>query len=354
MSIKHDYYSIGLMSGSSLDGLDICYSLISVINNEYSFDIIHCDTIEYSQKIIESIRNVRSKSYFDILSLDHLLGDLFGKLSKDFIEKYHINNLDFIASHGHTILHYPDNFITVQIGNPTNIFKYTSIPTLAHLRENDVKFGGTGAPIVPIADKYLFNKYTYCLNLGGIMNISVKKYDSIFSYDIGICNQILNSLAQILGQEMDYEGKLAREGDIHLDLFTALNNHPYFSLPFPKSLDNSFSSDLMSIINRFNSINTIDLIRTFTEHIAYQIKCAIKRPDTILSTGGGSFNTFLVELLHTKYNLDIFIPSRQLVSYKEALAMSLMGVRYFEKKYNVLASVTGASKNTINGVLYHN
>jgi len=342
------FYSLGLMSGSSLDGLDICYSRIDEENEIYNYKIIAAETIEYPLNILNQLKTCREMSETSLTELDLSLGEFYGNACLDFISKFKIHKLDFIASHGHTVFHFPEKKYTLQIGNGQTIANLSQVKTIYQLRQKDIDMGGSGAPIVPIGDLLFFPQYKYCLNLGGIMNISEKKENNIISYDIGVCNQIINHYSQILGFEFDRDGELGRNGEFNSDLFNLLNSVDYFQRPYPKSLDNGFSIQLIHIIEGFDiSIN--DKLHTFYHHIAYQIKKVCTIEGKLLCTGGGSHNLFLIELLMKKQNLDIVISSNDLINYKEALIMSLIGVRFLENKFNVIASVTGASENTICG-----
>lgn len=355
MSIN-SYFSFGLMSGSSLDGLDICYSRIDIENDQYTYEILDCDTIIYPIDLLNKLRHCRDISSLDLFKLDVELGIWYGDQILSFWQRiYDKNSIPprlFVVSHGHTVFHYPKELITIQIGNGQVMAEQCGFNCITQLRQRDVIYKGSGAPIVPIGDLYLFNDYKYCLNLGGIMNISVKENDSIFAYDIGACNQIINHYALQLGLDFDCNGEIARKGKFVQYLFNELNQVNYFQLAFPKSLDNGFSNQLIDICDKF-SISIEDKLNTFYHHIAYQISKSVKTDSKILTTGGGAKNIFLIELMQSAYNLSIHIPDEKLVDYKEALVMSFLGVRFLENKINVLSSVTGAYQDTINGQLFN-
>lgn len=347
----HRYFSIGLMSGSSLDGLDICYNSIMNENENYTFKILAGETTSFTPSLYNQLKNIRSLSEEDLNNLDWELGHWMAKETQQFILRHNINNVQFIASHGHTVYHFPHLKKTKQIGNGQAISNGCHLPVINNFREIDILHGGQGAPIVPLADLLFFPNIKYCLNLGGIMNISIKTQDSIHSSDIGVCNQCINYFAEKLGCPYDKNGEFARQGKWNKELFDALNNHTFFSLPFPKSLDNSFSKILITCCEEF-SIPIPDILHTFYTHIVFQITRFVNDKESILITGGGSHNIFLMELIKEK-KLNLYPIDKNLIDQKESLAMSLMGVRFLENKYNVLASVTGAEKNTINGRLYN-
>lgn len=342
------------MSGSSLDGLDLVLNNIEIENDNYSYTILKAETFTFTKTILDKLKNCRNLSSFELCAFDIEFGIYIGNIVNLFINKHEIkSNIDFIACHGHTVYHYPSDGFTLQIGNGFHISHITSIPTINNLRMADISHGGQGTPIVPIGDLLLFKDYIYCLNLGGIMNISYKTNSSIISYDLGVCNQVLNYYASKKGFNYDKNGAIASKGNLNTHLFNDLNAHEFFKLKYPKSLDNSFSSScLLPIIEKYN-ITIEDKLNTFCHHIVFQIKNNLITENTILITGGGAKNSYLISLF-TYYNINYFLPNEEIIDYKEALIMSLMGVRFMEKKYNVLKSVTGASKNTINGQLHIN
>lgn len=342
------------MSGSSLDGLDIVLNTITVENDAYSFKIIQYETVSFPKPILESLKEVRNLSSKDLFAFDIELGIFIGNAVNVFISKYNISQkIDFISSHGHTVFHFPSLGFTTQIGNGAQINHITNIPVINNLRATDVAHGGQGTPIVPIGDLLLFPQYKYCLNLGGIMNISIKEHNSIFSYDIGVCNQIINHYSNTKGLEYDKDGMIASLGHLNKELFNELNQHEYFLLTYPKSLDNGFSTSCILPIIENYPISVEDKLHTFYHHIAFQVKKCLSDQEPILISGGGAKNTFLLNLF-SQYDISYILPELDIIDYKEALVMSLMGVRFLESKYNVLKSVTGASKNTINGQLFNN
>lgn len=346
-----EYYSLGLMSGSSLDGLDICYSKISVKNQNYSYELIDGQTIKYPVSLFNQLQKCRILLLDELQVLDELLGEFFGFSCSTFCKERNITKIDFICSHGHTVYHYPKQKQTLQIGSGQIISNITGIQTITTLRSKDIEAGGSGAPIVPLGDLLFFPKHRFCLNLGGIMNISDKTTNGIISFDIGVCNQVINHYASFCGLDFDKDGKIAFSGSFNLELFNELNSQIFFSLPSPKSLDNGFSKELIRVIDQYN-INIADKLHTFYHHIGYQILRSSNKTDSILATGGGAHNLFLIDLLRSKYHLQIDIPSTELIDYKEALVMSLLGLRFIENKFNVLSSVTGATHNTQNGELF--
>jgi len=338
------------MSGSSLDGLDVCYSCITVDKDVYSYKILSSETIAFPESILGSLMNCRSFSSYELKQFNFDFGQWVGKSCRAYLQQQKIYSLDFIASHGHTVYHYPEKKQTLQIGCGQTIADLTGIPVINNLREKDMIAGGQGAPIVPIGDLLFFPDVKYCLNLGGIMNISIKEKDNIVSFDLGVCNQVINHYAQIKGLAYDKDGELARIGQLDLASLKRLNTLPFFGLPSPKSLDNGFSRELIDILDNTN-LSIEDKLRTFYEHVLFQISNHIFDNETLLVTGGGAHNVFLMDLIKAK-NLNLSPADNVLIDNKESLIMSLLGVRFLENKFNVLASVTGAQFNTICGDLY--
>lgn len=343
------------MSGSSLDGLDIVYCTFRKAE-KWQFEILYHEI--YAISCWEDrLKNVRFESEIKLAQLDEAFGGFIGEKINAFIAHFQIEKIDIIASHGHTVYHFPEKGITKQIGLGKMIFQATKIPTLTNLRQNDMDAGGQGAPIVPIGDLHLFANFTYCLNLGGIANISIKKDDQIMAFDICTANQVLNYFAFLKGIKYDENGDLAKAGNCNQALLDDLNNLDFHAITGPKSLDNLYTETVLKTIKQY-PISIEDKLHTYVKHIAFQIKNSITKYKTnskkeqILITGGGAFNQFLIlqiqEML-TPLQIEIIIPDQNIINYKEALVMAFMGVRYLRNEVNCLASVTGAQHDSICG-----
>ena len=352
---KNTYHAIGVMSGSSLDGLDVVYCRFS-LDKTWSFEILQSK--DYSIKCWEyQLKNARNLSAEKLAHLDFSLGGFIGEKLQEFLKEFEIKDLDIVASHGHTVYHFPERGISKQIGLGKQIFQIIKIPVLSNLRQKDIDLGGSGAPIVPIGDHHLFNKYKYCLNIGGIANISMKNENKIIAFDICSANQVLNYFAFLKGKPFDNKGDLAKKGKLNTALLTQLNTLAYYQKPYPKSLDNLFTNDVLKQFKPFK-ISIEDKLHTYCEHIAFQISKSIdlkpSKKEQILITGGGAFNQFLIERISyylEQNNIETIIPSPQTINYKEALVMAFMGVLYLRNEVNCLASVTGASRDSICGEL---
>lgn len=356
------YKVIGLMSGSSLDGLDIAYVHLNEVRGGWKHEIIHADCIPYDIEMLERLKNVGQMRIHDFLKLHTAYGRFLGEAVNNFIEKHSIHHqVHLVASHGHTVMHEPQNHTTGQIGDGATIAAVTGLPVVSDLRNMDVALGGQGAPIVPIGDKLLFGQYDYWLNIGGIANITVPHNGGTLAFDICPANQILNGLAEMMGKEMDFDGELARAGTLQMDILADLNDEPYYLQEPPKSLSNEQAKELAFPILLESKNDTKDLLRTATQHIADKITEAVqkfpagKEKPVLLATGGGALNSYLMELVQqglAKMNTELHIPDENTIKYKEAVVMALIGVLRWREETNVLSSVTGASRDSIGGALW--
>jgi len=348
---KYPTYSIGVMSGTSLDGVD----LVCVAFNKkrsYSFDILYCETIPYSKEWLHKLKKAFHYNKEQLKKLDIDYGKYLADLILNFIQKKQLKHIDFIASHGHTIHHKPDKGYTLQIGDGNTIASKTKIKTICDFRSPDVALGGQGAPLVPIGDKYLFSEYFYCLNLGGFANISFEKNNKRIAFDICAVNTVLNFYANKLGLDYDDRGEIAKNGKVNTNLLSELNNLDFYKKNAPKSLGFEYvTSILLPLIDKFQ-LSEKDIMKTYVEHIAQQIANKITKKENLFITGGGVFNTFLMERITFFTNNEIIIPDKNTINFKEALIFAFLGLRKNENKINCLQSVTGARKDHSSGVVY--
>ena len=342
-------YGIGLMSGTSLDGLDIVY--VKFESGSNFFDIINCYTAEYGFEWKEKLQQAISLPKGELKILDIEFGKYLGIKVNEFIEAFAIKNIDFIASHGHTVHHQPEKGITLQIGNGQEIANITNCRVVCDFRTQDVLLGGQGAPLVPIGDELLFSKYAYCLNLGGFANISYRENNKRKAFDICPVNIVLNFYARKLGLNFDNGGEIASKGKLNELLFKELNELTFYKKAPPKSLGLEWvQREIYPLIDKLE-IDIPSVLRTFIEHAAYQIAKKIKE-GTVLITGGGAFNKFLIAKIESKISSKINLPKKELIDFKEALIFAFLGVLRVEERVNCLSSVTGASKNNIGGSIY--
>lgn len=356
------YRVIGLMSGSSLDGLDIAFIELHESSGKWSYQMRHAATYPYSNQWVEELRNAHTLQALDYQLLHTRFGHYIGERVNEFI---HENQLDYqvqlVVSHGHTSFHLPHRKMTAQLGDGAAIAAETGLNVVSDLRALDVALGGHGAPIVPIGEKLLFPEYQAFLNIGGIANISLNSPEGYIAFDICPANRVLNMLARDLGKEYDAGGDLAASGDLLPDLLETLNDLEYYRQPYPKSLSNQFGTETVFPILSGSS-KTENLLRTYVEHIASQIREGIRMisqkaegPMKILITGGGAHNTFLIGRianLLAQDGVEVEVPNKEVVDFKEAIIMALIGILRWREEYNVLASVTGASRNSIGGAVW--
>lgn len=362
------YRVIGLMSGSSLDGLDIVFAEIHENGGKWTYDIIAADCYPYSKEWKEKLKNAIHLPALDYQLLHTAYGHYLGKEVNRFIEAHQLHyKVQLIASHGHTTFHSPAQLMTGQIGDGAAIAAETGINVVTDLRAMDIALGGQGAPIVPIGEKLLLGNYAFFLNIGGIANLSINA-DAYAAFDVCAANRVLNMLAQEAGKEYDEGGLMAAGGVTDENLLNKLNALEYYKKSWPKSLANDFGTDIVYPIIKEAGINVQDALRTYVEHICQQIKLALRSlqlsaqsvqrsavNSQLLATGGGANNTFFIQRLSAilkEINVEVVVPDKKLINYKEALIMALIGVLRWREEYNVLASVTGASRNSINGAVW--
>lgn len=351
------YRAIGLMSGSSLDGLDIACCDFEYRDGCWIFHIPHATCAPYDDILVQRLRNAHTMSGKDMYQLHADFGHFSGQAVKDFIEKNDIQNVMLAASHGHTIFHFPQLGFTTQIGDGAAIAAKAGLPVICDFRSSDVAKGGNGAPLVPIGDHLLFNEYRFLLNIGGIVNLTINDPDETIAFDIGCANQILNTYAQKLGHSYDDQGKLAEQGSLNQPLFDRLNELDYYHLLYPKSLDNGYSRDvILPLVDEFN-LSPYDVLHTYCEHLAFQIAKHLQpfqqnNSEKILITGGGALNKYLVERIAHYTRLQIAQADNTVINYKEALIFALMGVLRWREETNIYPTVTGAKAPSIAGAIY--
>ncbi|MEO8416916.1 MAG: anhydro-N-acetylmuramic acid kinase [Ginsengibacter sp.] len=355
------YKVIGVMSGSSLDGMDIVFSELHENGGKWNYAIKNTRCVAYDTAWEQKLRDAINLPARDYLLLHADYGRFTGQKINEFIdeEKLH-HHVNLISSHGHTTFHLPECKMTHQLGDGAAIAAETKLPVVSDLRAMDVAFGGQGAPIVPLGEKLLFVAYDYFLNIGGIANISVNTENNMIAFDVCAANRVLNMLAGEKELAYDNGGIISSRGSVNEDLLEKLNALAYYQFPHPKSLANSFGVDIIYPLIKSYGLTVEDALRTYTEHICIQITNSLRTfkneaIQKIFITGGGAFNTFLVERIQQhleEINFEIFIPSDEVVIYKEALIMALLGALRWREQYTVLASVTGALRNSIGGALW--
>lgn len=363
------------MSGTSLDGLDIAWCRFQQENGSWSGEILKAQTLPYSEEWIIRLRSAPSLSGKDLTALHFDYGRYTGDLIKDFIARNNIREPGIIASHGHTVFHRPDLGYTLQVGSGAALAAQTARTVVCDFRSLDVSLQGQGAPLVPIGDRELFADYQYCLNLGGFANISFEEDKRRVAYDICPVNFVINRLiresnipaegyrqhlpADYPPQELlryDPSGAIASSGTTDPQLLEQLNSIGFYHAPAPKSLGEEWVNEaFMPLISR-KDISLPDLLRTLYEHMAHQIARSTRglAGESMLVTGGGAFNKFLISLIRQKLApaTTVIIPSQELINFKEALVFGFLGVLRMLEQPNTLSSVTGSHYNNIGGCVY--
>ena len=352
------YLVIGLMSGTSLDGVDLAYTEFIYDDNKWSFNLIHSKSISYSTEWRLKLNNAMQLDGLGIHLLDIELAEYFSSLINEFRKEYSIEKLDFISSHGHTIFHQPEKKLSLQIGAGQILAKNCGVTVICDFRKQDVAMGGQGAPLVPIGDKLLFSDYQYCLNIGGIANISFDVNGKRIAYDICPANMVLNHYSELLNLTYDEDGKIASSGECDYGLVHQLNNLNYYSLPTPKSLGKELVyAEVIPLIESYD-ISIENKLNSFCEHIAMQIASNIHNPlpdarYSILITGGGAYHQYLIERIKLHSTAEIIIPKKEIIEFKEAIIFAFLGVLKMRNEANCLSSVTGAREDNCSGVIFN-
>jgi anhydro-N-acetylmuramic acid kinase len=353
------YNIIGVMSGTSMDGLDIAHvTLQEKEDGKWDYTINEATTVSYGEKWRLRLSKLRHQNSLVFHKTDRFYGQFIGQEIQKFLEEKGLE-ADLIASHGHTVFHQPDNNITVQVGDGNSIYGHTGIPTVTNFRALDVVLGGEGAPLVGVADQLMFGEFDMCLNLGGFANISANINDNQLAYDVCPCNIVLNRIAREFDKEYDENGEIAEKGNIDYDLLSELNGIEFYEYEPPKSLGREWISSNFWHHVRNSVAKKEDKMKTLVDHIAQQIGNNIEDLSSgdasakrVFVTGGGAFNKTLISHLKSHTEAEIVVPDDKTVNYKEALAFGLLGMLRVQNKTNVLSIATGATKDTVSGSLH--
>ena len=350
--IKNTYHVIGVMSGTSLDGIDLAELTFSR-DEKWNYRITSAETVpypaEWQKKLSEGL--FLKEEELDELNFEYTA--LLSEVISEFISSRKIENLDAVCSHGHTIKHEPDKGFTLQIGNLPQLGSNLGQKVVCDFRVQDVELGGQGAPLVPVGDELLFRDYDYCLNLGGFANVSTSANGNRIAYDVCAVNTVLNFLANKMDLPFDRGGKIAASGELDKELLRKLNSLSFYKLQPPKSLGIEWVNEhIFPLLDTAPSVPSA--LNTYTVHIASQIASVLgnNSEEKVLITGGGAFNSFLIEEIRKNTGAHIEIPSAETVNFKEALIFGFLGVLRLRNEVNVLSSVTGASKNHSSGVIF--
>lgn len=351
---KDKFKTIGVMSGTSRDGIDFAYVEFKKEQGIWDYNLLQTDTLTYSLEWEEQLGAAHHFDEKQIEKLDETYTAYLAQKIRTFIDKYKLNEIDAICSHGHTIFHQPEHRFTLQIGNLPQLADLVQEKVVCDFRKQDVNLGGQGAPLVPIGDELLFRDYAACLNLGGFANISLQQEGERTAYDICPVNTVLNRYAQKLGQAFDKDGEIAKSAIIDFDLLERLNGLGFYRQNPPKSLGIEWVEEEIMPILEGKSYSPETILATFTRHSIDQLSQALSKftAGKVLITGGGALNTFLIQSLNNRVGAELVVPDEKLVEYKEALIFGLLGVLKLRGEINVLRSVTGASKNHSSGKVF--
>lgn len=355
--MKNILRGVGVMSGTSLDGLDLALCSFYEKNvGGYGFKMERCKVVHYSAELRAELQWAVELSAYDFIKLHRSYGKFIGNEVKAFL-KDEAEEVHFVASHGHTTFHEPWNNVSFQIGDGATIAASCGITTVSDFRTYDIALGGQGAPLVPIGDMELFGEYDVCVNLGGFANLSFFSKDvhlKRIAFDICPVNYVVNKLVQVIGLEFDENGEVGASGVVDMALLDKLNGLSYYSALAPKSLGQEWVvAEFMPVLDSFK-ISLADKVRTCYEHFAMQIsselnKCGAKKS---LFTGGGSRNLFLMELIMQKTKGEVVIPAPEIIDFKEAIIFGFLGYLRLLDRPNCLASVTGSTRDNIGGVVH--
>lgn len=341
---------IGAMSGSSLDGIDVARCTLWKDQGRWHHSIDEALTVPYPDAVRERLLRAADGSALDLARLHRDIGDLFGEACK----QVDLEGVDLISSHGHTVFHQPGERLTTQVGDGARIATLTGRPVVCDLRTKDVAYGGQGAPLVPLGERLLFPEFEAFINLGGISNIALHRDGTSTGHDVGTCNQALDVLAREAGLPYDADGAIARSGTVRPDLLERLDALDFYRLPPPRSLGREWFDARMRPLITDPGIPLADRLRTVAEHIAGQAGTALRKAGArrVLATGGGARNGFLIERIGAHSGAEVVLPEGRLIDQKEALVFALLGLLRWRGEPNVLASVTGAERDSIGGAVY--
>ncbi len=350
--MKNSYKSIGLMSGTSVDGLDVCCATFSKQNGKWTFKIDCARGYEYPAELKSKLgKEVQNMSALEFITFHSQYGFFLGQRVNDFMAEFGVRP-DIIASHGSTVFHEPAKKVMYQIGDGAAIAAVTKVPTVSDFRRLDIMLGGQGAPLVPIGDDLLFGDYDYCLNIGGFDNISFRSGDKRIAFDITPVNYVINKYCRNIGLEFDRDGIIASKGTVNQELKNKLDSLDYYSRTYPKSLGREWVEKNVFPLLDNCGLSMEDMLCTYYEHCAYQLARVTDPGKTLLVTGGGAYNKFLISRMEALSGCKIIIPEPAIIEFKEALIFAFLGVLYMADEPSCLASVTGAERDNIGGMLF--
>lgn len=364
MTNKITYHGIGLMSGSSLDGLDIALCKVDLDPKDMGvkMELLQADCVAFPSVLQDQLTQGPQLGLRQFLELDATLGQFMAVAVRQFLERTPEVKVDFIASHGHTIIHDPAKGYSCQIGSAAQLAAQTGLTTISDFRNIDIALGGQGAPMAPLIDQVLYDA-DVCVNIGGIANLSYSSGMKRVGFDFAPANQLLNYLSAKLGLAYDDQGKIAQSGQVNDSLLQTMLAVPMITAAAPKSFDNTeLQAVFLPILNQSNiSIadqlaTCVDLIAITFSHCMEDLKKVgtFNGPLKVLFTGGGAKNDFLMHRIMELCAVDITRVniSAEESDMKEAMLMVLAGAYRLSGIPNLLSSVTGSMEDNIGGAVY--
>lgn len=341
------------MSGTSLDGLDLAYCTFDIYEPK-NFSIVRAETYPYTKEWWELLKMAERTSALQLAKLHSDYARMVAEQVQIFIADHELRTPEILAFHGHTLFHRPELGFTFQLGSGSVLAALTGITTVSDFRSANVAIGGQGAPLVPIGDANLFGQYDACLNLGGFSNLSYRNQEKLVAFDVCPVNMALNEWAGKKGLSYDKDGKLAARGNVDESTLKALNNLIYYKQPFPKSLGREWYEECFQPILKIARLGAEDTLATICAHIAHQVASAIKSQNisTLLVTGGGAHNRFLVKTIEVGCSAKIIVPDAEVTDFKEALTFAYLGLLRVQQKPNCLSSYSGGQRDQCTGTLH--
>ena len=371
--------AVGLMSGTSLDGVDTVLCEISGQDESTKVKQLYFKTYDIPESLRTKIRKCCSRELIPvdlICSLNFELGYLFADAVKSLCKDANVKleDLSFIASHGQTIFHIPkayDDYVpsTLQIGEAAIIANECKTKVISNFRVMDMAVGGEGAPLVPYSETLLYSEKNQAValqNIGGIGNVTVlpKKGDTkkVIAFDTGPGNMMIDEAVRTFyGKKYDTDGYYARQGNLISSLAAELKEHPYFNLEIPKTTGREMFGEhfTKSILEKYHSCEPNDLIHTFTWFTAYSIAYHYKKYliseyglKKCIIGGGGAYNSYLLELIKNEMP-EVTVITQEEHGFsseaKEALAFVILGNQTYHRRPSNVPSATGAKKSVILG-----
>lgn len=352
MSTRGSWRVLGMMSGSSLDGLDLCLATFAETETGWTYTLESSETVVYPVFLQQQLATAHQLSGLGLMQLDAALGQFFSAAAAGFLRGKLAPVL--VSTHGHTIFHRPEGGFTTQIGGAPQMAARLKLPVAYDFRSADVGLGGQGAPLVPVGDALLFSEYAACLNLGGIANISFQYQKKRIAYDLACCNMVLNTASEQLGHAYDAGGELARVGQINYELLEQLSSIPFYKLAAPRSLGREHFEAALKPLLFSGQYQPQDILATWCVHLGAILSQELQKHQVtgdLLITGGGAYNTFLMEKLKNQSINRFILPESQLIEQKEALIFGFLGLLRYLRRPNVLSEVTGGSSSHCAGAL---